>query len=307
MTLRWTVDVPAKINRFLLIGPPRDDGYHPIVSAMETVALSDRITVTCLTPDGPFAWEGQCHHPSLGDLSRSTVARALEQLHQLHPLRGTWHIRLEKRIPIGSGLGGGSSDAATILLLFNRLLGLELPHQALLTLARKIGADVPFFLYGGRALAAGIGDRIYPLPDPTETRPVIIVFPDQPMPTAQMYAYLDERQDWDASLPEPRQLLSDETRFNDLLIEAPNRFASLLIETTPWWPDLLEALRSRARIQWSGSGGAFWIIPEHGTPVALIMEIVRNYIPPSSFIKLTSFLPRSIYWDRLKILVPLYP
>jgi len=179
----------AKINLTLDVGPPRPDGYHPIRSVMQTVALHDTLTVT-LTPGKQGIVLEVTGEESTGvpaDAS-NLVHRAASQL--AGPDTGL-HILLRKRIPSQAGLGGGSSDAAAALKTVNTLLDLGLPQVRLAEIGAALGADIPFFLTGGTALAEGLGDVITPLPPLSPPWHLILAKPPIGVSTAAAYAALD--------------------------------------------------------------------------------------------------------------------
>jgi 4-diphosphocytidyl-2-C-methyl-D-erythritol kinase len=181
-----TVTAPAKINLTLEVLGKRPDGYHEIRSVLQTVNLcdilhfreNDKITLSSRMP----GW-------SAGE---SLVAKAVDLLQKAGGVSGGAVIDIEKRIPLMSGLGGDSSDAAAILRGLNEFWKLGLPRGKLRELAAQLGSDVAFFLYGGTARAEGRGEVITPLPAPAQ-RWVILVMPDvprKPGKTKELYASL---------------------------------------------------------------------------------------------------------------------
>jgi 4-diphosphocytidyl-2-C-methyl-D-erythritol kinase len=164
----------AKINVGLFIKGKRPDGYHELETLfVPCPELYDDLTITAAAdePEHVLLASG-C--PVLGDLHDHLVIRAYELLRQQHPELPNLRIRLHKRIPLGAGLGGGSSNAANLLLAANELFQLGYTATDLLPLARQLGADVPFFLVGTPSLATGIGDELqpYPMPQPFQVRVV---------------------------------------------------------------------------------------------------------------------------------------
>ena len=141
----------AKINLALVVGPLRDDGKHEVVTVLQRVDLADVIE---LEPADTLAVEGFDDDTLVGD--------ALEALASAAGVDPGWRARIEKRIPVAAGLGGGSSDAASALVLANSELPEALPAAELHRLAASIGADVPFFLHGGTQLASGDGTELDP-------------------------------------------------------------------------------------------------------------------------------------------------
>ena len=139
----------AKINLALVVGARRADGLHEVATVLQRVALADRIEVE---PADALAIEGFPED--------TLVRRALEALAGASGVQPRWAARIEKRIPVAAGLGGGSSDAATALRLANAGLPSPFANDRLLELAAAIGADVPFFLTPGPKLAEGAGERL---------------------------------------------------------------------------------------------------------------------------------------------------
>lgn len=153
------VAAPAKINLGLEILGRRADGYHDIVTILQEVALADRLTFEA-------AGELTLNCSSLPSDETNLVLRAARLLQSETGIRGGATIRLEKAIPIAAGLGGGSSDAAATLRALNHLWRLDLTADHVAQLARRLGADVPFFLAGGTQLATGVGDRLQAINTP---------------------------------------------------------------------------------------------------------------------------------------------
>lgn len=153
------VPSPAKINLFLHVNGRRSDGYHLIQTAFQFVNLVDYLTFQ-VRPDAAIAV-----HTDLIDVATedNLIYKAAKLLQDYGNVKQGIDITLEKHIPIGGGLGGGSSNAATTLLILNLLWDLKLTLSELLHLGVKLGADVPIFLYGQAAFAEGIGDQLRPI------------------------------------------------------------------------------------------------------------------------------------------------
>lgn len=153
------VPSPAKINLFLHVNGRRSDGYHLIQTAFQFVDLVDYLTFQ-VRPDAAIAV-----HTDLIDVAMedNLIYKAAKLLQDYGNVKLGIDITLEKHIPIGGGLGGGSSNAATTLLILNLLWDLKLTLSELLHLGVKLGADVPIFLYGQAAFAEGIGDQLRPI------------------------------------------------------------------------------------------------------------------------------------------------
>jgi 4-diphosphocytidyl-2-C-methyl-D-erythritol kinase len=157
-----TVNSFAKVNLGLKLLRRRADGFHELRTVFQTIDLCDRLTF-CLRQDHRIVLE--CNDPRLPVNSENLALRAARlALAHARPRRGV-SIFLEKNIPVGAGLGGGSSNAATTLLTLNQLFKLDLKPNQLAALAASLGSDVSFFLIGGRAFGRGRGDLLHPLPD----------------------------------------------------------------------------------------------------------------------------------------------
>jgi 4-diphosphocytidyl-2-C-methyl-D-erythritol kinase len=174
----------AKINLGLKILSKRPDGYHEIRTIYQTVALHDRLEITLLK--GGSGVRVECDNPSLPRGRGNLVFRACELWKRAQSFRGGIRVRLEKRIPAGSGLGGASSDAAATLLGLERLTGDRMDLRSRSKLAARLGSDVPFFLWGGRGLGVGRGEEVYPLPD-LARRQCLVVCPGFNVSTPDAY------------------------------------------------------------------------------------------------------------------------
>lgn len=185
----------AKVNLALEVLGRRPDGFHELATVLQTVDLHDRLTLepgpTLSLTCSPSDLEGE----------QNLALRAGHLLREAYGIREGARIRLEKGIPVASGLGGGSADGAGTLVGLARLWGLDLDRGALHPLAERLGSDVPFFLYGGTALAEGRGERITPLPPAHPLWFVVVVPPIRVPPdkTARVFARVDPRHCSDGS------------------------------------------------------------------------------------------------------------
>ena len=173
----------AKLNLALVVGGLRPDGKHEVCTVLQRIDLADRVE---LRPAARLSVRGFA-----GD---TLVSRALELLAAEAGVEPRWEARLTKRVPVASGLGGGSSDAATALRLANETLDRPLAPARLGAIARKLGADVPFFLIAGPQLGTGDGADLAPLELPQDYW-VVVVLPDgaEKLSTADVYARFDDR------------------------------------------------------------------------------------------------------------------
>jgi 4-diphosphocytidyl-2-C-methyl-D-erythritol kinase len=180
----------AKINLGLKVKGRRPDGYHHIQTVYQTVTLCDRLSISLAKGGSELIVE--CDDPSLPRGRQNLVYGACELWRRARHFRGGIRVKLEKKIPAGSGLGGGSSDAAAALLGLERLTGNRLDLAGRLELAARLGSDVPLFLWGGRVLGCGRGEQVYPLWD-LPRRFCLVIFPGFSVSTAEAYRHLDRR------------------------------------------------------------------------------------------------------------------
>jgi len=178
----YSFTAPAKINLFLHVVGQRSDGYHQLQSAFQFLDLADTVTIEVNDTGRIERPSGAAGVAEEDDLV-VRAARAL-QSHSGTPKGAT--IRVDKRIPAGAGLGGGSSNAATVLIALNALWGTRFARDELCAIGLRLGADVPVFVHGRSAWAEGVGERLTPL-DYAE-RPGILVVPEAHVPTPEIFA-----------------------------------------------------------------------------------------------------------------------
>lgn len=180
------INSPAKINLFLHITGKRPNGYHDIHSLMCGVSLYDTLTLDFHASGISVA----CTHPAVPEDETNIAYRAarcfLGALHQ----SGGVGIEIEKRIPVAAGLGGGSSNAAGVLLGLNKHYGHPFSNRELASLALTLGADVPFFIYQKPALATGVGERLAFF-DEIQTYSLVLICPEIRVSTADVYKKLN--------------------------------------------------------------------------------------------------------------------
>src|SRR5262245_43268170 len=204
---RQSFPAPAKLNLMLRVTGRRDDGYHLLQSVIRFIDYGDTLTFR-VRKDGVIARVNDVAGvPAAMDLT-------LRAARLLQGASGTGlgaDIRLKKRLPLGGGLGGGSSDAATALLALNHLWRAGLSRRRLLELALELGADVPVFIGGDNALAEGIGERLTPLAVPAAW--YLVLEPPVTVPTARIFAHPELKRD---SKPIKITAFSIELAGNDL-------------------------------------------------------------------------------------------
>ncbi len=180
-----TLNAHAKINLSLDVLNKRDDGYHNLKMIMQTLQLHDIITIQEIES----GIEIECEAPYVPTNNSNIAYKAAERVIQKYGLSVGVRIKIEKRIPVAAGLAGGSTDAAAVLKGINELFGLGMDQNSLMDIGKTIGADVPYCIVGGTALAEGIGEIITPLPK-MDAIPVILIKPRFGVSTASVFKSL---------------------------------------------------------------------------------------------------------------------
>lgn len=279
-----TLPCPAKVNLALSVGPPNSEGMHPIASWFIALDFGDRLTLTragSTSYDVDFADDAP--RPGVVDwpLEKDLAVRAHRMLeaHVGHSL--PLQLTLRKRVPTGAGLGGGSSDAAAVLVGVNRLCNLGLTQEKLIELASRLGSDVPFFVavqHGtASAVVTGTGHAIEPVP---LARPVhlALMFPDVACPTAAVYRRFDQMH---PRATAPRTLhvrtlasgvLTPELPFNDLAPAAMTTAPTL----GPLQRDAAALLGRPVHV--SGSGSALFAVGWDDTEARDLAARARRWL-----------------------------
>ena len=244
----------AKINLGLVVGARRDDGTHEIVTVLQRIDLHDDVA---LEPAHELAVEG---FPD-----DTIVRRALEALANQAAIEAQWRVRIQKRIPVAAGLGGGSADAAAALELANAGLDAPLSLDELHPLAAEVGADVPFFLRSGPQLATGDGTELRPAALPAGYH-VVVVVPNGVAKTSTraVYEAFDER-GGTAGFYARAEALTTALR----AVTTPRDLAALPandLAASPLADELLQAGAFRADV--SGAGPAVYALFEHEVDAA---------------------------------------
>ena len=254
-TERVELAAPAKLNLALLVGPVRPDGFHEIASLMVPVTLADRVVVE-KTPGAGLDVVSDVA-PGADNLAAKMTRELEERLGRTFEVR----VTIEKRVPAGGGLGGGSSDAAATLLALERLFSLELSQRLRYEAAAAVGSDVPFFLWPGPQLAMGRGQVLKDVALPALH--LVIAMPDIGLSTAAVYRWRDE--DAEATLKEfaPRlRLLSAQVQAaktaRDIAALVANDLEPSVVARKDKVAELLERLRAAGALAaaMTGSGAA---------------------------------------------------
>lgn len=255
MTARidWQVwlDAPAKINLFLHVTGRRADGYHLLQTAFRFVDFGDRLRFSP-RDDGEVRRVNPL--PGLPEADDLCVRAARLLQAETGCPRGV-DIELDKRLPMGGGVGGGSSDAATVLLALNRLWELDLPRARLQALGLQLGADVPVFVFGRAAFAEGVGEVLQPLELPPAA--YLVVAPGVSVPTPRIFADPELTRNTEACTIADFAAAADPAALfgrNDL-----EPVAARLYPEVRQAIDMLAALAGRGAVRMSGSGACVFV------------------------------------------------
>jgi 4-diphosphocytidyl-2-C-methyl-D-erythritol kinase len=280
--VKLRADAPAKINRELRVGQIRPDGFHEIRSRLVAIDLVDSIEVET----GAGSLQLSCTGLPVPCDGSNLVARAARALAaRLRRPTADAAIRLEKRIPLGAGLGGGSSDAARALKLLSLLWESNLSREEIVSLGASLGSDVPFFLVGGEAEVSGRGEIVRPRSD-SPVEDLLVVVPPFSISTADVYArHRSNAGTADTAEIPPLEIDSSEKYFG------PNDLALAVLEIKSEMGILLDFARSLAsEVTITGSGSA--IVLRGATPDA--GKILSAEFPESRIIRCRT-LPRQEY------------
>lgn len=249
----------AKFNWFLRVGSRRDDGFHEVVTLLQSIDLHDLLELQ-VRADGQIRLTLEGIAVPAGD--DNLVVRAARLLRDAAGGAGA-DLRLSKRIPPGAGLGGGSSDAAAALAGLNLLWKADLNRAELAEMGAQLGSDVPFFLFGGTALGTGRGETIEPVEDLHTGLSLLLVLPGFEMPTAEVYRRYEAATAAELTSPE------SDTRIPTLLAavresrwdQLPNDLESAAFSLRPELREIRDRIRSvGADVLLGGSGSTLVVL-----------------------------------------------
>lgn len=252
------VTARAKVNLSLEIIRRRKDGYHEIETVFQAIDLADRLRIE-LTSDRRI--DIQCTNPEIPTGEENLCHRAVRAMRKLAgPSLGA-RIHIEKHIPPGAGLGGGSTDAAAVLLAVDRGLGLDLSRERLTEVAGGLGSDVPFFLHGGTMLGRGRGELLTPL-EPLKNGVILVVKAPVTISTAWAYSHFNFRLTTHGPRLNLRSVNSVLARFPRAPLPFRNVLEAAVLPAFPMIAALLEQLRSERPCfaSMTGSGSAVYAI-----------------------------------------------
>ncbi|MBI1871062.1 MAG: 4-(cytidine 5'-diphospho)-2-C-methyl-D-erythritol kinase [Chlamydiae bacterium] len=268
MTQSVHVRSPAKVNLFLEVIRKREDGYHDLKTVFQEIDLCDEIEVSL--------WDKKEIRIStnVSDIptdSTNLAYRAAQAFLEIVGIDRGVHIRIDKKIPVAAGLGGGSSNAAATLKALTKLFQTDLPKDKIFQIARQLGADVPFFLMGGTALGEGIGDQLTPL-DISPSLDFLLVNPNFKVPTPRVYRAL-KLGETKINLDIHRMVASlKKTNLRELSSLLYNRLEEVVFESFPQLGEIKEVLKRLGAegVLLSGSGPTLFALvgsPEEGLKI----------------------------------------
>jgi len=269
----------AKINLDLRVLFKRTDGFHELRTVFQTVSLADRISIRYRLSD-----QLRISVSGTVEIADNIIARAARLVMSELEASGEIDFDLEKRIPMGAGLGGGSSDAAAVLLALPALVGRRLPLERLHSLASQLGSDVPFFLYGGTAFGIGRGEEIYPAPE-RKCKYALLAASGVHVSTAEAYGLLSAALDPSAVPAKLQEFVR--AAWAPSFLDVANDFEPPVFQAHPQLAEIRASLEAHGALcaRMTGSGSAlFGLFPDaakrHAARRAL--PSVRTY--PVSFV-----------------------
>lgn len=242
-----TLKAPAKVNYRLDVLRRRPDGYHDLRMIMQRFDLCDEVTLALTESPGIRV---VCGREGVPDGPDNIAWRAADALLPMATTPSGVEIRIDKRIPVAAGLGGGSSDCAAVLMGLNQLLGLDLSDERLMEIGVKLGADVPFFIFKRTALAEGVGDRLTAI-EGVPAAWLVVVNPNIHVSTAWVYQNLQL-----TNRPPHSKIPSFFATVAEICAVLGNDLEAVTIERFPVIAEIKERLRGlgAAGVLMSGSG-----------------------------------------------------
>ena len=263
---------PAKINFFLRVLSKRADGYHNIFSLMQKITLYDDL-IFSPRPKGIVL---NCTGIKLPANNENLVVRATKAIFDYCNYAGGMEITLHKKIPVTAGLGGGSSDAATTLMALNKICSFKLKKDELIKIGAKIGADVPFFIFGNAALTSGIGDKLKHLRNLPQLD-LILIKPPFELSTKMVYENLNLR----LTTGKNNYSIPPILDLSDIVQVLHNDLESVSLKIHPELADLKKMLLRHGALGalMSGSGPTVFGIFSNGKEAKQALEVIEREVP----------------------------
>lgn len=286
-----TVQAPAKLNLWLKFRGRRSDGYHLLSMWNVLTTLHDELHIEIIEDSFPSVTVDVIGAPELSS-TPNIVEKAASAWLQANDRRWRVYCRLQKNIPIGAGMGGGSSDAAAMLMALDRVGGAS-DLGDLKRIALSLGADVPYFLQGGAAWVGGIGEVIQPIEVAgLDGRSCIVVMPNVTLSTKLMYDAVREKF---PTLPEAVDYVPElpPATFYEMVALLENDFEGIAMSISPEVAEVLTALRSHSSLatHMTGSGAALFVLSRQNETLVELEMKVLEILERSSLVGVTTCFP----------------
>lgn len=266
------VCAPAKLNLFLHIVGRTPNGYHALQSIFQLIDFHDELEFSELTTS---AIEFTCSDTAL-ETQDNLVIKAASALQQSTQTNKGARIHLTKTLPMGGGIGGGSSDAATTLLALNQLWQCNLGLDELAEIGLTLGADIPVFIRGRSAWAEGVGDQLTPLYLPEQW--FVVIHPDIHISTAQLFAHPELTRDTPTSTIRPA-----------LAVSGHNDFEPLVRKLHPEIESIFQACQNLGKAKLTGTGSCLFIATDSKTAAETVKTLLNQSNPT-----LTAYIARGV-------------
>jgi 4-diphosphocytidyl-2-C-methyl-D-erythritol kinase len=300
---------PAKVNLALSVGAPDASGMHPIASWMVTTRFADELTLKRLLPGTPSRYAIEWHDdaPRKTDIdwkiSKDLAVRAHRALEERLGRELPTQLRLQKRIPVGGGLGGGSSNAGAMLRALDALFDLRLRAEFLEHLSEQLGSDVPFLVQGGSAIVEGRGERLARAAD--HRTHLVLAFPDAQCPTGAVYKAFDAlRGDARVDAARVRELAergaNADSPFNDL--------ADAACHVSPLLAEVRADIESLARqaVHVSGSGSTLFLVCDSAVHADVLADTIGEKLGIPAVSTVTSLPSPEEVDGEPRVVEPMY-
>lgn len=273
------VFAPAKINLTLEVGPPRADGYHPLQSVVVFADIGDEIEAAA-SDALTLSIEGEFAEDLVAGSGNNLVLRAAHALAEAAGVKSGASLLLRKTLPIASGIGGGSSDAAATLRALNQLWALDWPRERLLSIARTLGADVPVCLAGTPAYMTGVGETFEPLA--LQGFAAVLVNPMTPLSTPAVYRRFDAMGLGAAFAAKPAPVWPDAAQALAGIAAIGNDLTAPAADLAPEIAAVSQILRADPRVRYaalSGSGATLFALTANAGDAAALADTVQEKRP----------------------------
>lgn len=272
----WKIEAPAKVNLFLDIISKRDDGYHNIETCFHKISLSDEITVRESTE---FSFTAYGEYASLLGTGENLLEKVYRVFCEKTSFNSPISVSLKKNIPVGAGLGGGSSDAASFLKLLNEISGFILNEEEMKDLALSFGADVPFFLHGSMAWGSGIGEIITPYEKHAKGF-VVLLYPNIHISTPKAYSWVTKEDMGKGNVYRAKNLIKEVLTLDNLSQIYYNVFERLAVHYEKRVSEAIDYISQLGLTpRMSGSGSTLYMLFDNEEKAKSVFgEISKAYI-----------------------------